>query len=337
MKVLTVKICRCEKLSYSDIFCRLCILSLLKIKTETMSKIAHIQRYLLIIRKVRHTKFVTLNELVDYIEEEFTKRGIETVGLSKRTIERDLKDIRTDLDISIDYDRINKGFFIPENEESKSFIEKVLEPFDILNALNADTAHPAFIFPEKGTQKGVEYLSDLIFAIQNSQVVSFKYAPYWNEETNLKTIIPFALKEYAGRWYLVGRYENDSRILTFGLDRITQFLDEKRTFKPEPTFKIETYFKDSFGIYSDTSYALEEVVFSVSEFVGRFLISKPLHQSQQILENSKEGVRVFLRVRITPDFISELLSMCQTLVIHKPLSLKEEIRRIYSDAIQRNL
>ena len=301
-----------------------------------MSKITHIQRYLLIIRKVRQTKFVTLNELVDYIDEEFTKRGIDTVGLSKRTLERDLKDIRTDLDISIDYDRTNKGFFIPENEESKSFIEKVLEPFDILNALNADTAHPAFIFPEKGAQKGVEYLSDLIYAIQNNNIVSFMYAPYWNEETNLKTVIPFALKEYAGRWYLVGRYENDTRILSFGLDRITQLLDEKRTFKPDPNCEIEAYFKDSFGIYTDTFYALEEVEFSVSEFVGRFLISKPLHHSQQILENSKEGIRVFLKVRITPDFISELLSMSQTLVIHKPIKLKEDIRNIFREGFERN-
>ena len=58
-----------------------------------MSKIGYIQRYLLLIRKVRKHPYITLDELRRDVEQELIARGELIQGLSQRTIERDIRDI----------------------------------------------------------------------------------------------------------------------------------------------------------------------------------------------------------------------------------------------------
>ena len=77
-----------------------------------MSKIGYIQRYLLLIRKVRNQPYVTLDELRRDVEQELIARGEPIQGLSQRTIERDIREIRSALGISIDYSR-SERLFLP--------------------------------------------------------------------------------------------------------------------------------------------------------------------------------------------------------------------------------
>lgn len=104
-----------------------------------MSKIGYIQRYLLLIRRVRNHPYITFEELRQGVEQELIARGEPIRMLSQRTIERDIRDIRTALGVSIDYSRTERGYFIPHDEESNSDLEHILESFEVLTAMRQDT------------------------------------------------------------------------------------------------------------------------------------------------------------------------------------------------------
>ena len=98
-----------------------------------------IQRYLIIIRKIRQSNGITLKELQEKVIDELTAHGDTNIAVSDRTLKRDLQNIRDDLKIGINYTP-SKGYHMAEDEVSQpKNIENILESFDILNALNADT------------------------------------------------------------------------------------------------------------------------------------------------------------------------------------------------------
>ena len=95
-----------------------------------MSKLGCIQRYMLIIRLVRSRPYISLEELVREIECAMAYYDDEgTAGVSRRTVLRDIGDIRNGLGVSIEYSRSEGGYYIPEDEDRISDLERVLEQF----------------------------------------------------------------------------------------------------------------------------------------------------------------------------------------------------------------
>jgi len=58
---------------------------------------------------------------------------------------------------------------------------------------------------------------------------------------------------------------------------------------------------------------------------------------RDIIMDTEEEFRIRLRLRITNDFVMELLSRSRSLTVIKPLHLRERVRMIYEEALKRNL
>ena len=80
-----------------------------------------------------------------------------------------------------------------------------------------------------------------------------------------------------------------------------------------------------------------EYRFSYSALDGRFLKSVPLHHSQTILTDTENEFRISVRLRITNDFVIELLSRSTSLTVIKPASLRRRVAEIYEKALYRNM
>ena len=77
------------------------------------SKVGYIQRYLIIIEQVKRNKYISMDNLVDAVRGKIANYiDPDDVGLSKRTIQRDLKEIDTNLNITIKYSKKNDGYYI---------------------------------------------------------------------------------------------------------------------------------------------------------------------------------------------------------------------------------
>ena len=60
----------------------------------------------------------------------------------------------------------------------------------------------------------------------------------------------------------------------------------------------------------------------------------PLHESQVIIEDNNEELLVKFTLFITHDFIMEILSYGDTVKVIQPVSLIEEIKKVYENALK---
>ena len=124
---------------------------------------------------------------------------------------------------------------------------------------------------------------------------------------------------------------------TFGNDRIRNLpiLDNEH-YNRDAMIDIHSLFRDCYGIWDQTDIPVEDIELRYDALDGKFLKSVPLHHSQQVLADTPDEFRIALRLRITNDFVMELLSRSRSLEVIRPLHLRERVRQIYEDALKRN-
>ena len=99
-------------------------------------------------------------------------------------------------------------------------------------------------------QTNIEYLPILYEAIKNHQVLSIDYKPY-EEDTTTLTFHPHFLKEYNGRWHLLGfAEEQEKEGIDLALDRIANKPREvyNKEFICAPERYYESFFKNLVGV-----------------------------------------------------------------------------------------
>lgn len=293
-------------------------------------------RYILIIQKLSgKKKFTPAEELMSYLNLQMELRGYD-VGLSVRTLQRDIAEIEAMFDIEIK-NRRGEGYFIADKSENTDIrYDELLLNFDLLTSLNNSADVSGFIIPEHHRPKGAESIPALIHAIKNTDVIKFDYKLIHKENKLIsKTVNPHFLKESLGLWYLIA-IDDNGNLRNYAVDRISNLEILSSRFKRDESLNPNNMFKNSYGIWDDENIPVEEVELSYSPLDGYFLKATPLHSSQEILVDNQEEFRIKLRIRITNDFVMALLARSNSLTVISPLSLRERINGIYQQALNRN-
>lgn len=292
---------------------------------------------LLILNKLRQgRRFIPRRELLDYVNDSMEKRyGYQRI--TGRTLERDIADIDELFGIGISFNRTRQGYFIRENYGD--YDERVCElmmNFDLLNALDRDQNLSTFVLAEHHRPLYSEWLMPLVKSIHDLHPVEFDYVDYRNgcSEKHF-SVLPHYLKESNQRWYLLAY---DGAVMkTFGVDRIRRLcVLENGTFERNTDISVDDLFRDCYGLWDDPNIPVEDIELRYDALDGRFVKSAPIHHSQRILADTPDELRISLRLRITNDFVMELLSRSRSLEVVKPQHLRERIRHIYEEALRRN-
>jgi predicted DNA-binding transcriptional regulator YafY len=245
--------------------------------------------------------------------------------ISKRTFERDVQEIGEIYNIDIEYSRSRNVYEIVEDaNEGKT--DRLIESFQIFNALNVSDSISNHIIIEKRRPLGTDNMHGLLHAIKNQLVIEFDHEKFWktNNEIKIRTVFPLALKEARNRWYLVAKDPKDNVFKTFGLERITNLNITSKKYEYPIDYNPEEKFKYSFGIITN-EIKPEKIKLWLSHEQANYIKTLPLHYSQKIIsENDKECI-VELHISPTYDFIMELLSMGSEVIVLEPESLKNEI------------
>lgn len=259
----------------------------------------------------------------------------DSSGKSARTFERDLEDIRNELFIDIKYNRKHLGYKLDDETYSGSILANTIEAFEVFSSVNLRTGMPDFVIAENRKSNGIEHFHFLVKSILNQDFVRFYYQKFDSEEKKFYEIAPYALKESRHRWYVVGVKKGEKDLQSFGLDRILNLSRTDGKFKPEFSLKeIEQHFSDSFAMFTDGE--VEKVVLKFDKRDGNYIKSFPIHHSQQILSEDENSVTLSLKVRITLDFMMELMSRAWSVEVLEPISLRENLREIFKSAVERN-
>jgi len=288
-----------------------------------MSKREAVARYNLIIKKLRKHP-ATFTEIADYLARESEIQEYD-FNISIRTFQRDRKDIFSIYNIDIQYDFARKVYYI-DLEEQPDLNERILEAFDTFNALNLTDRLSQHIHFEKRKPQGTENLHGLLHAIKNRVEIRFVHQKYWEDESTNRHVEPYALKEFKNRWYLLAKDLKDGQIKSFGLDRLTELKILTKSFEFPGDFDVNEHYKYCFGIISPNSERPEDVILSFNAFQGKYIKSLPLHESQEVLIDNEEELRIRLKLFLTHDFFMELLSYGTNLEVLQPESLRYELK-----------
>ncbi len=280
--------------------------------------------------------YSTYEELQSYIENQFDYLQMQDdnlqIGFSKRTLQRDIKEIRNVFGIDIEYSKTNKGYFISQSETENMNFQRMIEAFDMFNSLNLAQDLTPFIHLEKRRPQGTENLYGLLHAIKNNLKIKFTYQKFWEEESSQRLAEPYALKEFKNRWYIMAKDSNNNIIKSFALDRLTTLEITNQTYQYPDKYSIEQSYRYCFGIISPNDEEPQDIILSFDPFQGKYIKTLPLHETQQVLVDNDEETRIKLKLYLTHDLFMELLSFGDNMKVIEPKSLADEIKEAHKNA-----
>lgn len=319
-----------------------------------------ILRYRIIDRCIRSTAFPfpSKSELREACEEELfgSQNGSH---ICDSTIEKDLFAMRNEHDAPIRFSRKEKGYYytdpeytideIPLNDKDVDAIKmaanvlyqfknsnlfqnfdfaisKILDRVNISNKIDDEEIDTFVQFEKVASPKGGEFLEVLLTAIKQKSKVQFEYQGFKDDEKTIRRIHPYLLKEYRHRWYVIGKNELKDRVQTFGLDRVLslQILEDK--FTVDGSFDPDLFFKYSVGITANTGVPMTIKV-AVEEVLSKYLLSQPLHFSQEYLGIDKEKHIFQFFLLPTYELKQLILGFGPEIKVISPPAFVEEIRK----------
>ena len=298
-------------------------------------------RHRFILERLR-VKPHTFKQLEHYWE--ISEMNIERKELSQRTLQRDIPIIAEVYRVFIKCNRSTQEYRIID--EAEAFSQNLLEAFDVYHALqNYYGKLSESILFDKRIPQGTQYLSPLLDAIKKQKQIEIHYHKFWgSKEVQIRTIEPYLLKESQRRWYVLALDIDKKLLRIFGLDRIKSIEDMGIKRMYDPPKEIERFFDDSFGVWVDNDRTKAEKVLlsfkkeeSDSFFTpnpAEYLRAIPLHRSQVFIKDTPEEIILSLKVKITPDFVKEILSYGAYVKVIEPQHLADHIKTEIKNALQ---
>ncbi|MFK7933941.1 MAG: helix-turn-helix transcriptional regulator [Saprospiraceae bacterium] len=304
----------------------------------------------------------TLNDLIETVSDGlYEYEGIDS-GVSKRTIQLDLQNMRSDklgynAPIIIQkrkyYTYEDKEYSISKMPLSHHDLEKLNEVvgmlkqfkgFEYFNDLAAavtrledkvlkqKNAGQSFIEFDKNEQlKGIEHLDPLHRAIGKRQTLSLEYQSFKAKQPSTFHFFPYLLKEYNNRWFLLGRKANSTTVLTIALDRIAQISIEKKVpYEETENLDINTYFQDVIGVSITPRMRPITVVLRLQLSQLPYITTKPIHPSQKVEKIEEEIALISLKVMWNYELEREIIGLGEVVEVISPRRLRNKVKaRLY--------
>ncbi len=305
-----------------------------------MSKRGYLWRYGKIVQKVQQQPYITKTDLLQYLESETENvKHLDDemeVGISARTLERDLREIRNLVGIGIEYSRSRRGYYIEgDNAFGETALLRMVESFEMFHSLNVAQELEKVVYTEKERPQGMEHLYGLIHAIKNRLRIRFVYFKYWDDEPRARSGKPYAIKEFNRRWYVLSQDDGDKRLKVFGLDRISELEITAERFPAVPQPGVEAMFAPCFGVTIPANAKPQEVILAFTPLQAKYVKSLPLHHTQEVVSETADELRISLNVYLTFELEKQILSYGEEATVIQPQILADTIRERLEKTLDR--
>lgn len=175
---------------------------------------------------------------------------------------------------------------------------------------------------------GIEWLDVLYKSIIAQTAVQLTYQSFKAREASDIILFPYLLKEYRNRWFILGMKKQGKEIVTFALDRIHSIvIIPGEPFRLHKHFDPQTYFSDIIGVTRNVADTPTHITFLADHHQAPYIKTKPIHSSQRIVTETKEGVTFSIDVIPNFELERELIGFGEGLKIISPNSLVRRIKR----------
>lgn len=307
----------------------------------------------------RQKKFWTIDELADKMRE-------HDLPVRKRSIERDLEIMRHDERLGyqapIAYDKKEKAFYyadpaytidkIPLTEEDLEALSlainilhqyksaRLVQQFEgMVDKLSKAVTHlmqpqnsKVIAFENTHYYKGREFFDEVVHAITHQQPITIRYRKFGHPHDDDHVLHPYFLKEYRGRWYVLGYSETRQNIIVLGLDRIQKITPATQPFRENKTLKPKQYFEHTLGITLGKG-PVEDVELLFAPAVAPYVKTQHVHHTQKTMHEDAQGLVISLRLIPNPELTQLILSYGADVKVLKPDTLKQAIKATWKKAL----
>ncbi|MBO7396916.1 MAG: WYL domain-containing protein [Bacteroidales bacterium] len=181
---------------------------------------------------------------------------------------------------------------------------------------------------------GQKWLVSLMQALLDNEILEIDYLKYMSGEAEHRRIHPYALKEFAKRWYLVAFSVEAGAMRVYGLDRIKAVRRSGEHFRMEPGFRVDELFESSYGVYLPEGEQPSLVRIRTSLRNAAYLEDLPLHPTQRLVGTDAGHAEFVMRLIPNPNFIMELCKMGDRVEVLAPESLRQTVKNELVKALQ---
>ncbi|MDJ1469631.1 helix-turn-helix transcriptional regulator [Xanthocytophaga flava] len=305
----------------------------------------------------RHRKW-TLEDLIEACSNMlYEYEGIDK-GVSRRTVQMDIQMMRSEkLGYNAPIVVLDKKYYtyedpnysitnIPLTDGDLHTLKEVTEilkqfkGFDHFRELSgmvqrledkirtAKTQRGAIIdFEKNDNLKGLEYIEVIYQAILQKQCLSITYQSFKAKSAQTFIFHAYLLKEYRNRWFVLGIRHKARFETLLALDRILEIKPSEEWYCDNETLDIENYFRDIVGVTIMQGQPTERILLLLNKYSAPYVLTKPIHHSQQIVETREDGVVISLDVQINYEMEREILGFGETVKVLAPRRLQNRIKQ----------
>jgi predicted DNA-binding transcriptional regulator YafY len=301
---------------------------------------------------------------------ESAQQAADELGVSRRTIERDLDTLRYELNAELQFDRAQGRYryegdpvtvpaqWLNEREIALILIaERALRVFT--NTSFGDKIHPAFnrlLAPIRHDKKMMRYILDLcngvhfhqpfipsrdvhtefavvLDAILQRKRLSMIYHTAGKKNEVRRQVEPYALINNGGEWYLIGRCLRSRSEKTFTVTEIYEPRMEDFFFDIPESFKAEDHIGDGFGLKHGQDPV--EIELRITPPAVSWVRRHRWHPSQKI-EAMADGIKLTLHCPVTEMLERWILQMGGSVEICAPQELRTRVRDMAQSLVVNN-
>lgn len=264
---------------------------------------------------------LSLSEIEDRWESRFN------LPYSRRTFNNHREAVEEVFGIKIECNRSTNCYYIDYSEDvsdENAETAWLINTFTVNSMLSMGKQRLSGRVSVEDIPSGHIFLTAIMEAMTDGVEIDIDYQKYTAESAEKLTLHPYALKEFAKRWYLIAYCVEREGLRVYGLDRVRKLNVSGKGFKMPKGFDVDELFATSFGIYLPGGKA-EIIKYRVSEKEARFLRDLPLHRSQEEVEQ-KDGFVTF-SIFACPDknMIMEFCKFGSRIEVLSPAGVRESV------------
>jgi len=306
----------------------------------------------------------TLDDLIEACSEAlYDYEGIDK-GVSRRTVQSDIQMMRSDkLGYHAPIVVIDKKYYSYEDPEysitniplTNQDLDKLTEVVDILREFKGFTHfqelggmiqklenkihvsktkdRPIIDMEKNENLKGLEFIDPIFQAVSKRKCLEITYRSFKARSSDTFRYHPALLKEWRNRWFILGKKKASANFMMLALDRIEgldTLSEESMDFE---SYDLGNHFRDVIGATVNVGEEPLDIKLLVYGKHAPYVITKPLHHSQKVVEKTSEGIIISIRVQHNFELEKELLSFGDHIKVISPARLRSKIKERLSHTI----
>ena len=268
---------------------------------------------------------LTLGELSEKWEDRFD------TPYSRRTFNNHREAVEEVFGIRIRCNRSTNCYYVGYSEDvsdSEAETAWLINTFTVNNILSLGKERLSGRVSVEDIPSGHTHLTAIMDAMTENCEVVMEYQKYTDADVSAYTVRPYAVKESARRWYVIGYCVERKGVRIYALDRIRSLETSGKKFRMPAEFDVDELFATSFGPYIPEGPG-RSIRFRAYGNEAKFLRDLPLHPSQKEVSSDDSSDAVTFEIFATPNkaMIMEFCKHGSMVEVISPADVREAVKQ----------